>query len=107
MDEVAVYNTALSAGQIVAHYQAKSEPSSYYYTVEAVNASGSSAASNEANALTSPVATTTTLSAFPSALVYGQSVTLTATVSPATATGRVAFWDGTARLGDAVLQANG
>ena len=40
-------------------------------------------------------------------MVYGQSVTLTATVSPATATGRVAFWDGTAQLGDAVLQANG
>ena len=58
MDEVAVYNTALSAGQIAAQYQATSEPSYYYYTVKAVNASGSSAASNEAAALNYPTVST-------------------------------------------------
>ena len=49
---------ALLAGQIVAHYQAKSEPSNYYYTVEAVNASGSSPASNEAAVPNYPAAPT-------------------------------------------------
>jgi hypothetical protein len=48
---------------------------------------------------------TTTLAATPLAAATGQSVTLTATVTPATATGTVTFLDGATTLGTAVLTA--
>ena len=44
-------------------------------------------------------ATTTTLAATPNPSVLGQPVTLTATVSPSAATGKVTFYDGTTVLG--------
>jgi Bacterial Ig-like domain (group 3) len=47
--------------------------------------------------------TTTTLTASPNSPAPGQAVTLTATVSPSTATGTVTFMDGTASLGTATL----
>jgi hypothetical protein len=48
-------------------------------------------------------ATTTSLSTGPNPSVYGGSVTLTATVSPAAATGPVQFFDGATLLGSANL----
>src|SRR5260370_41850951 len=44
---------------------------------------------------------TTTLQSSPNASGYGKPVTLTATVSPSSATGRVTFFDGVTILGDA------
>jgi hypothetical protein len=57
-------------------------------------------------------ATTTTLSSSASPSVYGQAVTLTATVSPVapgggTATGIVTFYDGSTNIGTGVLNASG
>jgi large repetitive protein len=53
----------------------------------------------------SPQTTTTTVTgaSSPNPSVYGQSVTLSATVAPATATGTVTFYDGTTNLGSATL----
>lgn len=50
-----------------------------------------------------PQATTTTLAASPLSQTAGQPVTLTATVTPASATGTVAFFDGTSSLGSKPL----
>ena len=47
--------------------------------------------------------TTTTLVATPNPSALGQSVTLTATVSPSAATGQVTFYDGTTVLGVGTL----
>ena len=47
--------------------------------------------------------TTTTLTSSSNPSTYGQAVTLTAAVSPAAATGRVTFYDGTTILGSASL----
>ena len=52
------------------------------------------------------VTTTTTISATPTAPVFGQTVNISATVAPATATGQVQFFDGTTSLGQGTL-ANG
>jgi hypothetical protein len=55
-----------------------------------------------------PIATTTTLTTSPaSPAPQGTKVTLTATISPATATGAVQFKDGTRTLGDPVPVSNG
>ncbi len=51
----------------------------------------------------SPQRTTETVTSSPSPSVYGQSVTLSATVVPSTATGTVTFYDGTRRLGTGTL----
>jgi hypothetical protein len=51
-------------------------------------------------------ATTVTLSTSASTVVLGQPVTLTASVSPSTATGKITFYDGASLLGTRVL-ANG
>jgi hypothetical protein len=50
-------------------------------------------------------ASTTILSASPAASTWGQSVTLTATVTPAGATGTVQFFSGSTNLGSATLTA--
>ena len=50
-----------------------------------------------------PIPTTTTLTSSVSTSSFGQSVTLTATVSPAAATGNVTFQDGSGSLGSAKL----
>jgi len=55
------------------------------------------------NVLALPTASTTTLSALPSISNYGQSVALTATVTPSSATGKVTFYDGTTMLGIGAL----
>ncbi|HET6247501.1 MAG TPA: Ig-like domain-containing protein, partial [Tepidisphaeraceae bacterium] len=44
-------------------------------------------------------ATTTTLTVSPNPILFGQSVTLTATISPSAATGTVTFFDGMTQLG--------
>lgn len=49
------------------------------------------------------LATSTTVSANPSSIVFGQSVVLTASVSPASGTGTVQFQDGATELGTATL----
>jgi hypothetical protein len=49
------------------------------------------------------VASTTTLSASPAPSTWGQSVMLTATVTPASATGTVQFFNGTTSLGSATV----
>jgi hypothetical protein len=47
--------------------------------------------------------TSTTLTSSAGTVTYGQPVTLTATLAPTTATGKVAFYDGTTVLGTATL----
>ncbi len=49
--------------------------------------------------------TTLTLTRSPNPSTFGQAVTLTATVSPAAATGKVTFYDGTAVLGSGTVSA--
>jgi uncharacterized protein (TIGR03437 family) len=64
---------------------------------------------NSQSGVTIPVAgsvaatTSTTLTSSPNPSVYGQAVTLTATVSPSTATGTVTFKEGSATLGTSTL----
>jgi hypothetical protein len=70
------------------------------YAGDANNGPGGSAALTHT---VSPVATTTTLSSPANPAAYGQSVTLTSSVFPATATGTVTFMDGTAVLGIGIL----
>jgi sugar lactone lactonase YvrE len=56
------------------------------------------------------IATTTTLTAVPTTLVYGQTLTLTATVTPASGgppTGTVTFYNGSVSLGSAALDSRG
>jgi trimeric autotransporter adhesin len=67
---------------------------------------------NDAASVSSPVtemvnqvSTTTSLKAVPTSPSAGQSVALTATVSPSTATGTVTFLDGSTTLGSAPLSA--
>ncbi len=58
----------------------------------------SAASTSTDNAVTYLVTTTTALAATPNPAVYGQAVTLTATVSPSTATGTVTFREGATTL---------
>src|SRR5258708_1397248 len=51
----------------------------------------------------SPAATTTALAASPNPSTFGQSVTLTATVTPSPATGTMQFFDGASSLGTVSL----
>ena len=53
--------------------------------------------------LPTQLSTTTTLSASPNPSTYGETVTLTATVSPAAATGIVTFMDGVATIGTGTI----
>jgi hypothetical protein len=64
------------------------------------NYTASSGTANETVGLTG---TTTSLNASPSPATYGQTVTLTATVTPSAATGTVTFKDGTVQLGQPAL----
>src|SRR5580693_4497358 len=50
-------------------------------------------------------ATTISLSTFPNPAEFGQPVSITATVNPSSATGRVTFYDGVTVLGTATLLA--
>ncbi len=50
-----------------------------------------------------PATTTTTLSATAAPIVFGHAATLTATVAPAAASGKVTFFDGTTILGTSTL----
>lgn len=52
-------------------------------------------------------ATTTTLTVAPNPTPFGQTVILTATVSPASATGTITFQDGTTTLGSNAVNGNG
>lgn len=63
-------------------------------------ASGSAPVTVTAAALT---ATTTTVAPSASTATYGTSITLTATVAPAAATGKVTFFSGTTQIGAATL----
>ena len=67
--------------------------------------SGSFSYNSSTGTLTQVVqpATTTTLSSSPNPSVYGSAAVLTATVSPATATGNVQFFNGATLLGSAAL----
>jgi unsaturated chondroitin disaccharide hydrolase len=80
-----------------------------YYVVSAINASGESPNSAEASAHISAAATSTSLVSSANPSVYGQAVTFTATVHPATTgtpTGTVTFVDGIATLATATLTGN-
>jgi unsaturated chondroitin disaccharide hydrolase len=80
-----------------------------YYVVNAINASGESPNSAEAFAKISSAPTSTTLVSSANPSVFGQAVTFTAAVRPATSgtpTGTVTFMNGTAALGTATLSAN-
>ena len=75
------------------------------YTGDAADQSStSSALSIEVNtAAAGPQTTTTTLAASATTAVSGQSITLAATVAPASATGTLAFLDGNTAIGNASL----
>jgi hypothetical protein len=80
IDEVQVYNTALTAGQVQAIYNA-----------------------GAAGMYTSQTASTTTVSSSASPSQVGDPVTFTASVSPSSATGAITFMDGGTALGTATL----
>jgi len=75
---------------------------SFSFTVIATDANGC-AGSHGYTINVSAAATSTVLVANPSAAVFGTTVKLTASVSPATATGNASFFDGATLLGTAVL----
>jgi hypothetical protein len=80
------------------------------YAADAANgASTSNVVSVQVTAVAQPTATTTTLAASPSTVVSGQSISLTATVTPTAATssptGTVTFQDGSTALGSTPLAA--
>lgn len=85
----------------------------YYYEVTAVNGGGESSGSNEASATPQQVSlqSATVLTSSASSPVFGQSITLTATVTAAsgsaTPTGNVLFMDGQTPLGTALLNSSG
>jgi large repetitive protein len=67
------------------------------------DATNSPSTSGVVTATVNKTATTTTLAASPNPAAAGQSVTLSAAVSPATATGTVQFFDGATSLGTATV----
>ena len=78
----------------------------YYYVVSATNGIGESADSGQVSATPVATASATTVASSPvNAGSYGAPVTFTATVT-ATATGTVAFKDGTTVLGTGTVSAN-
>jgi hypothetical protein len=84
--------------------------SSGSHNITAVYAGGGNFGSSTSNSVTVSVgtvvtATTTTLSVAPTSPSYGDMVTLTANVTPATATGSVTFSDGSTNLGSTSLNA--
>jgi hypothetical protein len=77
---------------------------SFNFTLTATDATDSAVTSSQNYVITVAPATTTTLATLPaSSAPFGQTVTLTATVSSPTATGTVAFFDGTNSLGSAAV----
>lgn len=70
----------------------------YVFVIKATDARGCSG-EREYTIVVALTATQTTLSSSPAAPVYGNTVTMTATVAPATATGTVAFHNGATDLG--------
>jgi hypothetical protein len=74
----------------------------YYYRVVASNAGGT-VADRSLHSFTTLAQSDTTVAASANPSVYGQSVTFTATVSVATATGTVTFMDGSTVLGTGTL----
>jgi uncharacterized protein (TIGR03437 family) len=78
------------------------------HTLTAAYSGNSTFAASTSTAVTLPVTaavtpTTTTLTAVPASQTAGNPVTLTATVTPSTATGSVNFLDGTTQVGSAAL----
>lgn len=80
-------------------------PGAYTATINVISSQGSAAVNVTLNisAPAAPQATTTTLSASPTSQIAGQPLSLTAKVTPATATGTVTFLDGTTSIGSATL----
>jgi hypothetical protein len=78
-------------------------------TLSAVYSGDYNYLSSTSNSLTvnvsGPLATTTALSASTNATAIGESVTLTANLTPATATGEVAFYNGSTAIGTANVSA--
>ncbi|MFZ1086684.1 MAG: Ig-like domain-containing protein [Terracidiphilus sp.] len=84
IDEVQVYNTALTAGEVQAIYNA-----------------------GAAGMVAVETASSTTVSSSASPAEFGVSVTFTASVSPGSATGTITFFDGTTQLGLPVTLSSG
>src|SRR5207244_2856178 len=84
-----------------------SPQSTYHYRVISRDGAGNVATSSDKTfvTLSSQASTTTALAASPAASSFGQSVTLTATVTPTGADGSVQFFNGAASLGSATLSA--
>jgi hypothetical protein len=79
-------------------------PGPFNFTIHVIDGSGcQTQRTYDVTIASNAVATTTTLTASPSSLTYGQSTTLTATVSPSGATGSVTFNDGATTVGSASL----
>jgi hypothetical protein len=82
---------------------------SNYYVVSAINASGESPNSAQVTATISSAPTSTSLVSSANPSVYGQVVTFTATIHPATSgtpSGTITFKDGTATLGTIAVASN-
>lgn len=75
----------------------------YYFVVTAVSANGESVESGQVISTPSIIATATSLATTSTSVPFGTSITLTATVSPSSATGAVTFYDGSASLGSATI----
>ena len=89
------------AGAAAANYTTPALTATMSYWVRVSNGAGS-ADSSTATVTVNPAATTTTLTASPNPSIFGQTVTLKATVT-AGASGSVNFLDGTTSLGTATL----
>ena len=77
-------------------------PGTTTFTVTATDGNGCTG--NRVYTLATALApTTTALAASPVSAVYGATIQLTATVSPAIATGTVSFFDGSTKIGEAAL----
>jgi hypothetical protein len=89
---------------IIAGTPTSATASPYRFNVSVQDSNGATAVANEEIAVrTSSPATATGLTGSANPARYGQSVTLTATVTPSAATGNVTFYDGATYLGQAAL----
>jgi hypothetical protein len=92
----------LSSAGVLTGTPATGTRGTYSVAVTVTDSSGASAPASPALTVLPPPALT--LTAVPNPSAFGQAVTLTATVSPPTATGPVTFYDSTTILGLATLQ---
>jgi hypothetical protein len=103
-DGVTLLGTAtLSSGTATLSSSAFSVSSHSLTAIYAGNSNFTGSTSSTTTLVVNKASTTTSLIVSPNPVTYGQRATLTATVSPSTATGTVSFFDGVILLGTATL----